>query len=298
MDKLIINAAITGMVPMKSDNPNVPLSVDEIVAEVKRCRDAGASVFHIHIRDENGVPTYHGEIFGEIYKRVRQDCPDVLISGTTSGRLWKEFSQRTESLEPETGLKPDFGSLTLGSLNFPKNASVNQPDMIKQLGSAMIEKGIVPEWECFDVGMIDFGKFLLQRCILKPPVYCNLLLGNLGTLSANPENLVHMVRNLPEGATWSVAGIGRFQWPMNSLAVVMGGHVRVGLEDNLYYDTAKTRLATNVGLIERVVNLAKAAEREVATPDEARAIIGLPAREQSFVPPQAMVSNTVPPVVS
>ncbi|MBX9695937.1 MAG: 3-keto-5-aminohexanoate cleavage protein [Cyanobacteria bacterium] len=293
MDKLIINAAITGMVPMKSDNPNVPLTVDEIVDEIKRCYNAGASVFHVHIRDENGAPTYKGEIFAQIYQQIRRDCPEVLISGTTSGRLWKEFSKRAESLEPIPGLKPDFGSLTLGSLNFPKNASVNEPDMVKQLGAAMIQKGVVPEWECFDVGMIDFGKFLLEKGILKPPVYCNLLLGNLGTLAATPENLVHMVRNLPTGATWSVAGIGRFQWPMNALSIVMGGHVRVGLEDNLHYDIEKTQLATNAGLIERVVKLANAYGREVATPDEARAIIGMPAREQNFAPPTQVPASSL-----
>lgn len=273
--KLIINAAITGMVPMKGDNQNVPISVEEIVADIKRCRDAGASIVHVHARDEQGIPTYKANVFAEIYSRVREVCPDIIISGTTSGRNFKEFAQRSESLEPAPGLRPDLASLTLGSLNFPKQASVNAPDMIKALAMRMNELGIVPEWECFEIGMIDFGKFLLEKGFLRRPVYCNLFLGSLGTISASPENLTAMVRSLPENCTWAAAGIGRYQFAVNSLAITMGGHVRVGLEDNLFYDEAKQKPASNAGLIDRIVTVAKAVGREIASPQEARAIIGL-----------------------
>ena len=148
--------------------------------------------------------------------------------------------------------------------------------MIQALATAMNQRGIVPEWECFDLGMIDYAHYLIRKGFLREPYYCNILLGSLGTLSASAYHLALMVRALPEGTVWSAAGIGRWQWHVNSLAVTMGGHVRVGLEDNLYYDTGKTQLATNAGLIDRVANLARAAGREIATAAEARRIIGLP----------------------
>lgn len=282
MDKLIINAAITGMVPMKSDNPNVPISPDEIVADARRCRDAGASIVHVHARDEDGRPTYKKEIYYEIMSRIRKECPGLLICGSASGRVYKEFWQRSEVLSPGPGCQADLASLTLGSLNFPKQASVNAPEMIQALAEAMNERGIVPEWELFDLGMVDTAHFLIKRGLLHKPYYANILLGSLGTLSATPYNLVAMVRALPEGTVWSGAGIGRFQFYVNSMSVTMGGHVRVGLEDNLFYDPVeKTQPATNAGLIDRVVEVARAVGREIASPEEAKQIIGIPIFRES-----------------
>ncbi len=280
MEKLIINAAITGMLPTKDDNPNVPITPDEIVADARRCQDAGASVVHIHARDENGQPTYKKEIYSKIMTRIRKECPELLICGSTSGRVFKEFWQRAEVLSPGPGCQPDLASLTLGSMNFPKQASVNAPDMIQALAQAMNERGVVPEWELFDLGMIDYAHFLIKRSILRKPYYANIILGSLGTLSATPYNLAVMVRALPEGTVWSGAGIGRSQFYVNSLAVTMGGHVRVGLEDNLFYDPVeKTQPATNAGLIDRVVEVARAVGRDIALPEEARKIIGLPSQK-------------------
>jgi len=273
MDKLIINAAITGMVPQKSDNPQVPLTIDEIAEDCHRCYQAGAAIFHLHARDKEGNPTYKREVYQEIVRKVRAQCPDAIICVSTSGRLFKTFEQRSQVLELEGDLKPDMASLTLGSLNFPKGASVNEPAMIRALAEKMSERGIIPELEVFDLGMLDYAKYLIQKNILRAPLYFNLMLGSLGTLSATPLHLATLVQSLPPNATWGTTGIGRFQFFVNSMAVVMGGHVRVGLEDNLYYDTQ--RLASNAGLIERIVNLAKAAEREIATPAQAREIIGL-----------------------
>lgn len=278
LPKLIINAAITGIVPTRAQSPHVPITADEIVADAARCRDAGASVIHLHVRDADGQPTYEGERFAEVIGRIRADSPDLILSGSTSGRIHREFGQRAAVLTLPPDLRPDLGSLTLGSLNFPGQASVNEPAMIRALAETMHERGIVPEWELFDLGMADYARYLIDRKVLVGPHYANILLGSLGTLAATPENLCAMVRALPEGTTWSATGIGRFQFAINALAVTMGGHVRVGLEDNLFYDAARTRLATNAGLIERVVRLARAAEREIATPDEARRMIGLPAR--------------------
>ena len=278
MDKLIINAVLTGMVPTKQDNPHVPVTVEEIVADARRCRDAGASIVHVHARDEDGRPTYRREVFARIFAGIRAACPGLLISATTSGRVHREFSQRSQVLELEGELKPDFGSLTLGSMNFPTQASVNEPKMIQDLAKMMRGRGIVPEWELFDLGMADYAKYLIDRGILEPPFYANILLGSLGTLAATPDNLKTVVRALPTGTTWAGAGIGRFQFYVNRMAITMGGHVRVGLEDNLWFDDDRTQPATNATLIERLVELARGAGRDVASPDEARAIIGLPAR--------------------
>jgi uncharacterized protein (DUF849 family) len=276
MDKLIINAAITGMVPTKRDNPNLPCTVREITAETRRCRDAGASIIHIHARDDSGRPTYKKEVYKEIISAIRSECPDLLICGSTSGRIFTEFEQRSQVLNPAPGCRPDLASLTLGSLNFPNQASVNEPDMIKALATAMNNNKIVPEWEIFDFGMVDYAHYLIKKDILHQPYYCNIFLGSLGTLNATPHNLTAIVRALPEGTVWSAAGIGRFQFYVNCMAITMGGHIRVGLEDNLYYDTDKKSPATNAGLIERTVKVARAIGRQIAAPIEARQIIGLP----------------------
>jgi 3-keto-5-aminohexanoate cleavage enzyme len=194
---------------------------------------------------------------------------------TTSGRLWPDFERRSQVLDLEGEIKPEMASLTLGSLNFPKSASVNEPDVIRQLAEHMHERGITPELEIFDFGMADYGRHLIGRGVLHPPYYANLLLGSLGTLSASAYNLAALARSLPEEMTWAAAGIGRFQFWVNSMAIAIGGNVRVGLEDNLFMDVEKTDPASNSRLIERVVTLARAAGREIATPAEAREMIGL-----------------------
>jgi len=268
---LIINAAITGMVPTKADTPHVPVTPQQIIADVRRCRDAGASVVHLHARHADGTPGFEKEIYAEIFQGVRQECPELMISGSTSGRVYGEFRQRSAVLD----LQPEFASLTLGSLNFPQQASVNSPQMIRQLALAMRSKGVRPELEIFDLGMADYAHYLVRKQILRPPHYANILLGSLGTLSASPENLAAVVRALPPDTLWSATGIGRFQFSINALAVTMGGHVRVGLEDSLYFDVQKQHLATNAGLIDRVVGVAKSIGREIATPNQARWMLGL-----------------------
>jgi uncharacterized protein (DUF849 family) len=274
---LIVNAALTGMVPTKADNPNVPVTPAEIAADAERCHAAGAAIVHVHARDEEGRPTYRASVYAEIIAAVRERCPDVIVCVSTSGRVFRSVEQRAEVLDLDGELKPDLASLTLGSLNFPTGASVNDPATIKALAHRMQERGVVPELEVFDLGMVDYATYLIERGVLGPPFYLNILLGSLGTLSATPLNLASVVTALPRGATWSGAGIGRFQFFVNSLAIAMGGHVRVGLEDNLWLDTDKERPASNLALVERLVTLARASRRTVATPAEARALIGLQA---------------------
>jgi uncharacterized protein (DUF849 family) len=280
MNPLIINAALTGMVPMKEDNPHVPIQPDEIIADVRRCRDAGATIVHLHARERNGAPTYKKEIYAQIFQGVREECPELLISGSCSGRVHGEFWQRSEVLS----LQPDLASLTLGSLNFAKQASVNDPKMIQQLALAMKQRGIIPEMEIFDLGMVDYAHYLINKKFLDPPFYANILLGSLGTLSATPDNLCAVVRALPRDTTWAATGIGRSQFFINSLAVAMGGHVRVGLEDAVYFDWETKRHATNAGLIDRVVRLARAVGREVATPEQMRQMMGLSSTHSERLP--------------
>ena len=273
---LIVNVALTGMVPTKADNPAVPVTPSEIVEDAERCVRAGASIVHVHARDDDGAPTWRAAVYAEIVGGIRERCPGAIVCVSTSGRSWKELERRAQVLDLEGALRPDLASLTLGSLNFPKQASVNDPETIVALAERMHERGIVPELEVFDLGMTDYARFLVERGVLRPPFVFNVLLGSLGTLAATPLNLAMVTGALPEGSVWAGAGIGRFQLAVNVLAIASGGHVRVGLEDNLWLDVEKTRPATNLALVERLVSLAHAVERPIATPAEARELIGLP----------------------
>lgn len=274
-DPLIINLAPTGMVPTREQNASLPVTPQQIAADCARCCEAGASILHLHARDEAGAPAYQREIYGEIIRRVREQSPDAIICVSTSGRNFKTFEQRSDVLDLDGDAKPEMASLTLGSMNFPQQASINEPAMIQKLADAMDERGILPELEVFDMGMVDYARYLIGRKVLREPFYFNLLLGSLGTLAATPLNLSMLVNSLPACATWAGAGIGRFQFFVNSMAITMGGHVRVGLEDNLYQEHETREPATNVALVSRLATLATAAGRRVATPREARAIIGV-----------------------
>jgi 3-keto-5-aminohexanoate cleavage enzyme len=273
--KLIINAAITGMVPTKTDTPYVPVSVSEIIEDAAKCCRTGASILHIHARDKNGSPSPDKRIYAEIIEGIRSNCPDVIICVSTSGRLEPSFEKRSEVLELDGGLKPDMATLTLGSLNFPQQVSVNSPQVIEKLAVKMRENDITPELEIFDTGMINTAKVLVRKGILRGPFYCNLIMGSTYTAPATMFDLACMVKSLPPEFTWAAAGIGRFQLNMNVAAILTGGHVRVGLEDNIYYDNDKKIPATNEMLIERVVRIAGEIGREIAKPLEARQMLVL-----------------------
>lgn len=271
--KLIINAAITGMVPMKKDNPHVPVSPEEIAEDARRCVEAGASIVHLHAREPDGSATYRKDLYQDILQRVREACPDVILCVSTSGRVFKAFEQRSAVLEIDDP-RPEMSSLTLGSMNFATQESINPPKMIQDLARKMLARGIVPEMECFELGMAEYTEYLIEQGLLRPPFYCNILLGSRGTLKATEFNLDAMVNALPRGTTWAGAGIGRFQLQVNTMAIEKGGHVRIGLEDNLLFDRGIP--ATNPMLIERIVEVARQRGREIASPAEARTIIGLP----------------------
>jgi uncharacterized protein (DUF849 family) len=271
-EKLIINAAITGMVPTKQDNPHVPISPVEIAADARRCVDAGASIVHLHARDEQGEPSWRPDIYREILLRVREACPQVILCVSTSGRVFKSFEQRSAVLDIDDP-KPEMASLTLGSMNFAKQESINSPEMIQSLARKMLRHGVLPELECFEIGMAEYTGYLIEQQILRPPLYCNILLGSRGTLKATEFNLRAAIAALPAGTTWAGAGIGRFQLEVNTMAIRLGGHVRIGLEDNLFFERGVP--ATNPMLIERIAGIGRSTGRAIASPAEARAIIGL-----------------------
>ncbi len=270
-NKFILNFTPTGMIPTKEMTSHVPVSVSEIIEDVHKATEIGITMVHLHARDEvTGVPTYKQEIYSKIVEGVRKYAPELVVCLSLSGRNFGELEKRSEPLMLEGNLKPDMGSLTLSSLNFNKTASVNAPDMIQSLARIMKEKGIVPELEAFDIGMINYAKYLEKKGLLDPPFYFNLLFGNIACSQANLLHAGVMINDLPEDSFWSLAGIGNEQLKMNSLSLAFGGGVRVGLEDNIWYDTARTKLATNSGLLERVHVIAEANERTVMSPKEFR----------------------------
>lgn len=272
---LIVNLAPTGMIPTRKMTPHVPLMPREIIDDVLKCRKLGITTVHLHARDDKGETTYKKDVYAEIISGIRNEDKDIVICVSTSGRSFNEFEKRADILDLEGDLKPDMASLTLSSLNFNKTASVNSPDMIQALAKKMSGKNIKPELEVFDVGMINYAKYLIKKGLLIPPYYFTLLLGNIACAQANLMHLGYMVNELPDGSFYSVAGIGNAQLPMNAVSIAYGGGVRIGLEDNIWFDDERTILATNPDLVKRIVSLAKARGRAVMDPKTFRNLLGL-----------------------
>lgn len=273
---LIINFTPTGMIPTKDITPRVPVAPGEVVEQVLEVSEIGVNMVHLHAREpETGLPTYKKEVYAEITRGVRAKNKDLVISVSTSGRDFFEFEKRSEVLDLEGELKPDLASLTLSSLNFNKQASVNSPEMIQALARKMMEKGIRPELEVFDLGMINYAKYLIKKGWIKPPYYFNLILGNIACAQANMLSLGLMISELPPGAIWSVGGVGDSQLRMNAMAIVAGGGVRVGLEDNIWYDEDRMRLASNRELVDRVLDIANAMGRQPFAQETIREHLGL-----------------------
>jgi 3-keto-5-aminohexanoate cleavage enzyme len=269
--KFILNFTPTGLIPTKEMTSEVPLSPEEIVEQVLEVADLGVNMVHLHAREpKTGSPTYKKEIYAEIISGIRRKNRDLVVGVSTSGRHFFEFEKRSEVLDLRGELKPDFGSLTLSSLNFNKEASINSPEMIRALARKMVENNIKPELEAFDLGMINYAKYLIRKGLIKPPYYFNLILGNIACAQADLLNLGLMTRELPEDSIWSAGGVGNAQLKMNVMSLLAGGGVRVGLEDNIWYDEERTRLATNRELVERALLVAKALGQRPYTNLEAR----------------------------
>ncbi len=273
---LIVNFAPTGMIPTKRMTPHVPVSIAEIVEQVHEAFELGITMVHLHAREgESGEPTYDPDIYGRIITGIRGFSSDLVLCVSLSGRTFPEFEKRAAPLRLDGDLKPDMGSLTLSSLNFSRQASLNAPDMVTRLAEEMRRRGVLAELEAFDLGMVNFAAYLVRKRLLEPPHYINLLLGNIASAQADPLHLGVMVRDLPPDSVWSVAGIGDCQLAANALAIALGGGVRVGLEDSIFCDRARTRLASNADLLRRVHALAELHERPIMTPRRLRDLLHL-----------------------
>jgi 3-keto-5-aminohexanoate cleavage enzyme len=269
MDKLIITCAITGAETTKEQNPALPTTPDEQAQAAFDCWKAGASVIHLHVRDEKGKPSQSVERFRESIEKIRAKCP-VIVQISTGGAVGETIDNRAAPLK----LKPEMASLNVGSINFGDEVFVNLPKDIEGLAARMKEHKIRPEIEVYDYGMLEYGLKIMKKGVIPNPSHFQFVLGTGHGISGEARNLCRMADALPEGCSWTAAGIGRYQLPVAAQAIVMGGHVRVGLEDNIYW--AKGVLAkSNAQFVERVASLAKTLQREVASVEEARKLLCL-----------------------
>jgi 3-keto-5-aminohexanoate cleavage enzyme len=253
------------------------------VEQVLEATEIGITSVHLHARDYGTeIPTYRAEIYAEIIAGVRRYCKDLVICVSTSGRTYNEYEKRAQVLWLEHELKPDMASLTLSSVNFNKQASINSPDMIIALAQEMKNRGIVPELEVFDVGMINYARYLETKKLIEPPYYYVLILGNIACAQADLLHCGVMINDLPSDSIWSIGGVGNCQLMVNSLAISVGGGVRVGLEDNIYYDPNRTKLANNIDLVKRIHRIAEANERLIMKPSQLRKILHLESGDGSY----------------
>lgn len=278
MPLFIVNLAPTGMVPTAEMSSHVPLRTSRIVSDILNCGELGVSMAHIHACDESGEPTWRPEVYGDIIANIRESRPDLVLTVSTSGRRFGDFAQRSAVLDLPGDLRPDMASLTLSSLNFTREASLNAPDMIVRLAEAMAEKGIKPELEVFDLGMVNVAHSLIKKGLLSPPYYFNLIFGNASTAQASLLHIAALIASLPQPAVVSLGGIGRSQTPVAGIAAAMADGVRTGLEDNIWLDRDRSGQATNRDLVERVIRMAQEQERTIASPDQVRAMLRLPRR--------------------
>ncbi|SAL45285.1 BKACE family enzyme [Caballeronia humi] len=268
----IISVAITGSVPKKKDNPAVPITIPEQVESTHEAYEAGATLVHLHVRDEDEKSSSDRHRFAELQEGIRKHCPDIIIQFSTGGR-GRSFEQRGAMLD----LAPDMASLATGSVNFPTTVYENPPDFVRTLAKMMLDHNVKPEIEIFDLAMLYSTVDLVNQGLLKSPVHVQFVMGVKNALPARREILEFEVeqlkKNLPD-ATWTAAGIGRHQLEVNHWTLEMGGHCRTGLEDNVRWDK-DTLAKSNAQLVERVASLCAEYGRPVATAKEARQLLSM-----------------------
>ncbi len=270
MEKLIITAAITGSRTPKEKSPYIPITPEEIADSAIEAVKSGASVVHIHVRDlDTKLGTQDAELYKKVLDKLYSEVNPV-VSLTTSGIPGRNLGYEDRFIPLQ--FKTELASFDAGSINVNDGVFLNPPDFLEQLALKMKEAGVKPELEVFDTGMIEYCKILADRGLLEYPLHFQFVLGVKGGAAATPKTLLHMTELLPQDSTWSVIGIGKGELPMVMMGILLGGHVRVGLEDNIYF--SKGRLAkSNAELVSRVVRIANEYGREIATPDEAREIL-------------------------
>lgn len=272
-NKVIISAALTGAMTPRDANEHIPLSPEEIAQDAYRCWQAGAAAVHLHMRDEAGLGTMDPARFAETIRLIRahEDC-DVIINCTTSGDSRANDVERLEAVRTVPGI--EIASYDAGSFNWmPGGVFTNSPKFLAELGATLIERGIKPEVEIFDAGMLGVAEYFAGEGTLKAPVHYQVCLGVLGAMPATVENLLYLASKIPPGSTWSAFGIGRAHLPILFATLALGGHLRVGLEDNIYF--AKGVPATNVRLVERAVDAIRIFGKEPASSAQAREILSL-----------------------
>ena len=258
------------MVPTKDDTPHVPISGQEIVNQILEVAALGITSVHLHARRKDQKPAWEREFYLDIISQVRESNEELVICVTTSGRLEPELNKRADVLNLEGRCLPEMASLTLSSMNFAKSASTNAPNTVQSLAKRMLEKGIKPEFEIFDSGMVNYLHYLISKRLVKPPYVVNFILGGLASAQADALELGNLVSRLPGRTLWMAGGIGKAQLPAIGLALSNGGGIRVGIEDNIWWDTARTRLATNFDLVQRAIQIGELMGKSPMTPKEFR----------------------------
>jgi 3-keto-5-aminohexanoate cleavage enzyme len=272
MEKLIITAAICGAEVTKENNPNIPYTVKEIGREAESAYKAGASIIHLHVREDDGMPTQEKERFKLCIEEVKQRCPDVIILPSTGGAVGMTNEERLQPIYLEPS--PEIATLDCGTMNWigGDEIFVNTENTIIYFAEEMNKRGIKYELECFDKGMVDTALRLHYKGYIKGPMHFNFMLGVKGGISASPRDLLFLINSIPKNSTFCVGAIGKHEFPMITLSIMMGGHARVGFEDNIYL--SKGILAESNGeLVEKVVRISKELGRDIATPNEARKIL-------------------------
>lgn len=269
---LIINLAPTGCVAGKEQSPHIPLSHNEIVDDVAVCMELGVQMVHLHARDKMHNHCANPEPYGRMIESIRAlpGGKELIICVTTSGRDNPSFEARSRVLELDGDMKPDMASLTLASMNFKDSASINSPQTIRQLAARMLERKIKPELEIFDVGMVNVALVLLKEGLIQPPIYANVLLGNIATAQISLPHVSNILSSIPQEWTVSLAGIGRTQVMANILGMLYTDGIRIGLEDNLWLDIERIKKATNKQLIQRTLRIAENIGRPLYSREELR----------------------------
>ncbi|WP_338865670.1 3-keto-5-aminohexanoate cleavage protein [Myxococcus stipitatus] len=270
---MVITAAMVGAETTREQTPHLPITAEEIAEDAARCREAGAAMVHLHVRTADGKPSQDAELFRAAIRAIRKRT-DVLIQTSTGGAVGMTVDQRCGPLTLTGEDRPDMATLTTGTVNFGEEVFWNPRPLVRDIAKRIRALGLRPELECFDVGMIDEARYLAKEGLVDLPAHFDFVLGVPGTLQPRPEVLDFMIASLPEGSTWTVAGVGRHQLPYVDEAAKRGGNARVGLEDNIY--VSKGVLAKgNWELVAEAAKRARAHGREPATPDQARKLLRL-----------------------
>lgn len=270
MQPLIITCAVIGAEVSPENYPFFPLGNEALAKSAIDAYKAGASIIHLHVRDKDGKPTQDVNTFKEVSELIKKGAPDVIVQFTTGGAAGTPTDLRIAPLT----LKPEMATLSMGTLNFGDEVFENSEEIITRIAKAEVENNVMPELEIFDYGMMEMVPKYVKRGLIPSKYHMDFVLGVPGGMSGSIKNLYLLLDQLQDGQTWTVAGVGRFQLPLTTCAILEGGHVRVGLEDNNYYSKG-VHAKSNAEFVERIVRLAKEFNRPVATPAQAREILGL-----------------------